>query len=105
MMRRVARMAACGLVAIGVAACDPDTGFAEIKVQPGYTLPALAIDKEPLALKTGTVILRRKVGAAKLHADRGGNLVAFCDFAVRKNRITTVSVYSTGRELHCNVQG
>lgn len=104
-MRRGLSLAACGLAAIGLAACDPDTGFAEIKVQPGYTVPALAIDKQPLAVKTGTVLLRRRVGSAKLEADRGGNLVAFCDFAVRKNRITTVSVYSTGRELHCNVQG
>lgn len=97
-------MAAAGLAATLVAACEPDTGFVEIKMQPGYVVPGLAIDKQPLALKSGTTILRRTVGAAKLAADRSGNLVPFCDFAVRKNRITTVSVYATGRELRCVVQ-
>jgi hypothetical protein len=97
-------MAAGGLAALLSAACEPDTGFVEVKIMPGYTLPTLAIDKQPLALKSGAVILRRKVGPAKLEAERSGNHFPFCDFAVRKNRITTVSVYATGRELHCNVQ-
>lgn len=97
-------MAAGGLAALLSAACEPDTGFVEVKIMPGYTVPALAIDRQPLALKSGAVILRRRVGSAKLEADRSGHLFPFCDFAVRKNRITTVSVYSTGRELHCKVQ-
>jgi hypothetical protein len=104
MMRPGCRIAAAGLAALLASACGPDTGFVEIKILPGFAIPTLAIDKEPLALKSGTAILRRKVGPAKLEADRRGNLVAFCDFTVRKNRITTVSVSSTGRELHCRVQ-
>lgn len=103
-MRRGCHMAAAGFAAILVAGCGSDTGFVEIKILPGFAVPALSIDKEPLALKSGTVILRRKIGSAKLETDSRGNLIAFCDFTIRKNRITTVSVSSTGRELRCRVQ-
>lgn len=98
-------MAAGGVAAMLLAACDPGEGFVEVKILPGYAVPALAIGQERLALKSDTMILRRKVGPAKLEAERNGKLVAFCDFEVRKNRITTVSVSSTGRELRCRVQG
>lgn len=97
---------AAAAAALLIAACEPagGRGFVEIKILPGYTIPQLAIESELIDLKSDTTVLQRKVGSARLQADRNGQLITFCEFQVRKNRITSVAVSSTGRDLRCRVK-
>jgi hypothetical protein len=105
-MRRTIGGCAAAVAALLLAACEPEggMGFVEIKILPGYSVPQLAIEAELIDLKSDTTVLQRKVGSARLQADRNGQLITFCEFQVLKNRITSVSISSTGRDLRCRVK-
>jgi hypothetical protein len=100
-----ARFGVC-LALCAVAACVPDrnsVGYVEIKMFPATSAPLYlnAVRLEPL--RGGNAVLKQKVGKANLQLERNGQLVSLCEFDVRKNRITTVTV-STGRDARCRVQ-
>jgi hypothetical protein len=93
------------LALTGVAACIPEqgVGYVEIKAFPSFSVPLYINTTKLDALKDGTAVLRQPVGKASLRLERGGQMVPLCEFDVRKNRITTVTV-SAGRDLRCRVQ-
>jgi hypothetical protein len=100
-----ARLGAC-LALLGGAGCVPErgVGYVEIKVFPATSAPlylnATRIDPP----RGNSAVLRQQVGKTTLQLERNGQLLSLCDFVVRKNRITTVTV-STGRDPRCRVQG
>ncbi len=91
---------------LAFAACQEDAGYVEIKVAPGFVVPPLVLgDARVDTTKTGSTVLREKVGAARLEYERDGRRVPFCEFDVRKNRIVTVAVSAFGRDPRCKVEG
>ena len=97
------RLAAAGAVA-ALAACTPkDAGYVEIKTVPvANATTALYLDSVKLEpLKNGTAVLRQGVGTAKLATDGNGGKLALCNIAVRKNRITTVTISVLERPPRC----
>lgn len=93
------------LALAGLAACIPEqgVGYVEIRAFPSFSIPLYLNATKLDALKDGNAVLRQPVGKASLRLERGGQLYPLCEFDVRKNRITTVTV-SAGRELRCRVQ-
>jgi hypothetical protein len=104
----VGMLAGATVLAAALAACQPvgDTGYVELKtipaaisvVQPTFYLDTVRLDP----VKKGVAVLRQRVGTAKLAVDSsGGNPALLCEVAVRKNRITTVTVSVLERPLRC----
>jgi len=106
MGRRLAVAACAVAVLLALAACKEDTGYVEIRVAPGFILPPLVLGASRVdTSKSGSAVLREKVGAARLEYERDGRRVPFCEFDVRKNRIVTVAVSALGRDPRCKVEG
>ena len=101
------RLAALCAAALALAACDPrgDVGYVEIKTVPvsAVSAPRLYLDQVKLdPLKKGVAVLRQRVGTARLATDGGGGeLFKLCDIAVKKNRITTVTISVLERPPRC----
>jgi hypothetical protein len=106
-MARLLRLAACApAVLLALAACKEDTGYVEIKVAPGFVVPPLVLGSARVdTAKSGSAVLRQRVGTATLAFERDGRAISFCEFDVRKNRIVTVAVSAIGRDPRCKVQG
>jgi hypothetical protein len=105
-MRRVVVALCSPAIVLALAACKEDTGYVEIKVAPGFIVPPLMLGSARVdTTKTGSTVLREKVGTAKLEYERDGRRVPFCEFDVRKDRIVTVAVSAFGRDPRCKVEG
>ena len=92
------------LGAICLAACTlKDVGYVEINTVPVETMTPLYLTSVKLdPLKNGTAVLRHNVGTAKLATEgNNGRLVMLCEIAVRKNRITTVTISVLDRPPRC----
>jgi len=99
------RRVAGALALLALAACTDDVGYVEVKVQPGFIVPPLALGTARVdAAKAGGAVLRQRVGTATLQFERDGRLIPFCEIDVRKNRIVTVTVSAVGRDPRCKVQ-
>ena len=93
--------------ALTLAGCQAsvDVGYVEIKTVPvgtNVSSPSLYLDTvkvEPL--KKGTALLTQRVGTTKLATDGAGGQVTLCEIAVKKNRITTVTVSVLERPPRC----
>ena len=102
-----AALAAVGLALAGIslAGCNlpGDAGYVEIRTVPATSrVPSLYLDAVKLEpVQKGIAILKQRTGTAKLFADSVGGQVALCDIAVRKNRITTVTVSVLDRPPRC----
>lgn len=107
MFGRSVLLALCApAILVALAACKADTGYVEIKVAPGFIVPPLVLGTARIdTTKSGSTVLREKVGAAKLEYERDGRRVPFCAFDVRKDRIVTVAVSAYGRDPRCKVEG
>jgi hypothetical protein len=106
-VRRMLAAAVCApAFVLGLAGCTEEVGYVEIKVAPGFVVPPLVLGATRVdTAKSGSAVLRARVGAAKLEYERDGRRVAFCELDVRKNRIVTVVVSAIGRDPRCKVQG
>jgi hypothetical protein len=106
-MRKQAAAAACVVACgLGLAACTDDVGYVEVKVAPGFIVPPLVLGSSRIdTAKSGSAVLRQRVGIATLEFERDGRLISLCEFDVRKNRIVTVAVSAIGRDPRCKVQG
>lgn len=101
---RAAAFAALALLALAGCGRDGNTGYVEIKTVPATArAPSLYLDADKVdALKSGTTVLRQPVGTAKLQVEGGdGGKLTLCQVAVRKNRITTVTVSALDRPPRC----
>ena len=99
-------LAAAG-VALVLAACQPtgDVGYVEIRTVPvltnvaGPTLYLDAYKVEPS--KKGISVLAQRIGTVKLATDGAGGQLLLCEIAVKKNRITTVTISVLERPPRC----
>jgi hypothetical protein len=101
-----AGLLALGLAALGLAGCLPEdgVGYVEVKIFPRLALPLYLNADKIDSMKDGVSVLRQAVGKAKLQLERNGQLYPLCEFDIRKNRITSVTVSSLDRGLRCEVQ-
>lgn len=92
-------------MALALAACkvDNSVGYVEIKLVPGSIATPLYLDTARLEpIRNGTAVLRQKVGTAKLQVDGDGPAAALlCNVVVQKNRITSVTISVSNRQLRC----
>jgi hypothetical protein len=90
---------------LALAGCNlpGDTGYVEIRTVPlNARPPVLYLDTAKLdPVQKGVAVLKQRTGTTKLFADGSGGHVALCDIAVRKNRITTVTVSVLDRPPRC----
>ena len=94
-------------VALVLAACQPtgDVGYVEIRTVPllsNVTGPTLYLDTfkvEPP--KKGNTVLAQRVGTVKLATDGAGGQLLLCEIAVKKNRLTTVTISVLERPPRC----
>ena len=101
------RALAPGGVALVLAACQPtgDVGYVEIRTVPilsnvvGPTLYLDTFKVEPP--KKGSAVLAQRVGTVKLATDGAGGLLLLCEIAVKKNRLTTVTISVLERPPRC----
>jgi hypothetical protein len=101
-----ARLLALGLAAFGLGGCLPEdgVGYVEVKVFPRLALPLYLNADRIESMKDGVSVLRQAVGKAKLQLERNGQLFPLCEFDVRKNRVTSLTVSSLDRGPRCEVQ-
>jgi len=94
-------------VALMLAACQPtgDVGYVEIRTVPALSNvvpPSLYLDTfkvEPP--KKGNAVLTQRVGTVKLATDGAGGQLLLCEIAVKKNRLTTVTISVLERPPRC----
>lgn len=100
----VRTMVAAGM-ALALSACkvDNSVGYVEIKTVPSTIATPLYLDATKLEpIRNGTTVLRQKVGTTKLQVDGdGGSPALLCNVVVQKNRITSVTVSVSNRQLRC----
>jgi hypothetical protein len=105
MVRPRRRGWAGALLALGLGSCGVDNGagYIEIKSTPASAAIPLYLDTVKLdPIKSGTALLRQKVGLIKLQTDGdGGYLAVLCSIEVKKNRITSVTVSTLSRPPRC----
>jgi hypothetical protein len=104
---------AASFLALGLAACDdkPPVGEVAIKVEPGFIVPTLVLEKdswfssEADNFKTNEngnpVLLRRAPGIYILRAETSSTPA--CRLELRKDRLLLVSLKIVGREIKCNI--
>jgi hypothetical protein len=92
-------------IAVALAGCNPagDIGYVEIRTTPTTSrAPAFYLDAVKLdPVQKGVAVLKQRIGTAKLIAESVGGQVVLCEVAVRKNRITTVTVSVLDRPPRC----
>jgi hypothetical protein len=94
-------------VRLAQASCQPkgDVGYVEIRTVPVLTNvvgPTFYLDTfkvEPP--KKGNAVLTQRVGTIKLATDGAGGQLLLCEIAVKKNRITTVTISVLERPPRC----
>ena len=94
-------------VLLAQSSCQPsgDVGYVEIRTVPtasNVVGPPLYLDAfkvEPF--KKGTTILTQRVGTTRLATDGAGGQLILCEIAVKKNRITMVTISVLERPPRC----
>lgn len=101
--------AAITLLALFLAGCNvtEPVGYVEVKrtfpLGPNdiYRLNGVALEE---LRRSGSVVVKQKIGPVQLVLDRGGVISPLCDFTLGKNRIATVLVNVVEGKLRCGLQ-
>lgn len=94
---------------VGLASCDwqGETGFVEVK-KSFAILPAgdiLILNSATLDLSArSSLVVKQPTGTASIQLKHGETSRKICDFAIRKNRVVTVSLISASASFRCSVQ-
>jgi hypothetical protein len=100
-----AALVAAGLAGLTLAGCELDrgAGYVELKTLALGAGPILVLDTARLdPLRKGQAVLRAKVGSHKLQVEGpGGMLVFLCEFEVKKDRITTITILDRPPRCQC----
>jgi hypothetical protein len=107
--RRVAPAVGLALAALLSACTEQEgTGYVEVKLTPPGTASQFVIllDRQQIrSTNSGPIVLRRNVGHARLELERRKDeRVTLCDLAVKKNRITSVTVHFQNGTLRCYIE-
>jgi hypothetical protein len=100
-------VATAAIVGAAIVACRPssDVGYVEIKTVPvaAVATTGLYLDSTKLSpIKQGSTVLRQPVGLLKLQTDGfAGTMTDLCNIAVRKDRITSVTISVLDRPPRC----
>jgi len=94
---------------VGLAGCDwhEETGFVEVKKSfPVFaTGDSLILNSTTLDLAArSSLVVQQPTGTAVIQLKHGETNRKLCEFAVRKNRVVTVTVMATNGSLRCSVQ-
>lgn len=99
------RMAGAGLLVATLGGCGGDEfGYVEVKLTPAQAQPPIVLDGNRIDAKSASNVYKQKVGNVRLQYERHGALIAVCEITVRKDRIVTVAVTGSGRDLRCQIQ-
>ncbi|MCP3442078.1 hypothetical protein [Bradyrhizobium sp. CCGUVB14] len=96
-------------VAVGLAGCDwrEETGFVEVKknfANPGAG-DTLVLNATTLDFGArNSLVVQQPTGTASLQVRRGETSRKLCEFAIRKNRVVTVTLAAANGGLRCSVQ-
>lgn len=105
---RTTVLGAALLGSVAAACTEPQHGYVEIRLMPLANLRAypLLLDDRPVAASQGgSVVIRHRVGAARLLVERRENeRQTLCEFRVRKDRISTVTIGPATGGLRCTVE-
>lgn len=96
-------------LAVGLAGCDwrEETGFVEVKksfasLAVGDTLVLNSVTLD-LGVRSSLVV-QQPTGTASIQVKHGETSRKLCEFAVRKNRVVTVTLAPANGSLRCSVQ-
>ncbi len=105
-----------GLLLVALPGCGenrPVVGQVAVKVAPGFKTPQLALDTDKwfssdadvfmLKESGNPTVLRRAPGAYKLLFERDGKRQPACNFAIKKDRVITITVRVVGRDVKCDI--
>lgn len=94
----------CG---VGLAGCVPESGFVEIKRKVAlHRDDVLIVNKTTvtnLAARESAVV-KQPAGMTTLTLKRGEKVEKLCEFAISKNRLTTVTLTSANALVRCTTQ-
>ena len=97
--------ALCGTLLLSACEVGGSTGYVELRTVPSSArISTLYIDADKVDAKSGTTVLRQRVGTAKLQTDGGDGKVLLCQVVVKKNRITTVTISPLERPPRCQCE-
>ncbi len=105
-MRLLAALWLGASIVLGLSSCSFDNGAGYVEIKSAPALSAffpLYLNSVRLApMRNGNALLRQKVGMSKLQTEGdGGYLAVLCNVDVKKNRITSITVSSVGRQPRC----
>ena len=94
---------------VGLAGCDwqGETGFVEVKKSFAALATGDTLVLNATALDLGTrssLVVQQPTGIASIQVRRGETSRKLCEFAVRKNRVVTVTLAAANGSLRCSVQ-
>jgi hypothetical protein len=91
------------VLALSACSIDNSVGYLEIRMVPSTITTPLYLDSTKLdPIRNGLAVLRERVGTAKLQLNGDGASPALlCNVVVQKNRITTVTISVSNRQLRC----
>lgn len=94
---------------VGLAACDwrEETGFVEVKKSFAALATGDTLVLNTTALDLGTrssLVVQQPTGTASIQLKRGETNRKLCEFAVRKNRVVTVTLAAANGSVRCSVQ-
>ncbi|MDN3275898.1 hypothetical protein QWJ07_16670 [Frankia sp. RB7] len=97
------------VVGVGLTGCDwhEETGFVEVKKSFATlaTGDILILNSTTLDLGArSSLVVRQPTGTASIQIKHGETSRKLCEFAVRKNRVVTVSLAAANGSLRCSVQ-
>jgi len=96
-------------IGVGLAGCDWHEGTGFVEVKKSFTALAvgdtLILNSSPLDLGTrSSIVVQHPTGSASIQVKHGETSRKLCEFAVRKNRVVTVTLVLTNGSLRCTVQ-
>ncbi|MBR0725078.1 hypothetical protein JQ612_27770 [Bradyrhizobium manausense] len=108
-MRLKLTCAVLAALAVGLAGCDwrEETGFVEVKKSFASLAVGDTLVLNETMLDFGTrssLVIQQPTGTAGLQVRRGETSRKLCEFAVRKNRMVTVTLAAANGGLRCSVQ-
>jgi hypothetical protein len=96
-------------VGMGLAGCDwhEETGFVEVKRSFATLATGDILTLNSATLDFGarsSLVIQQSTGTASIQVKHGEISRKLCEFAVRKNRVVTVTLAAANGSLRCSVQ-